>query len=53
VRSAAASLREVASSPVKLALLVGGSALVTLVYIGGLVAAVGGVRRRRRLRRDR
>jgi hypothetical protein len=32
VRSAAASLREVASSPVKLALLVGGSALVTLVY---------------------
>jgi hypothetical protein len=52
VRSAAASLREV-SSPVKLALLVGGSALVTLAYIGGLAAAVGGVRRRRRLRRDR
>jgi glycosyltransferase 2 family protein len=40
VRSAAASLRAVAASPVKLAMLTGGSALVTLAYIGGLAAAV-------------
>ena len=40
VRSAAASLRKIAVSPVKLAMLFGGSALVTLAYIGGLAAAV-------------
>ena len=40
LRSAAASLRRVAASPVKLALLVGGSAMVTLAYIGGLAASV-------------
>jgi glycosyltransferase 2 family protein len=40
VRSAAASIRMVAASPVKLAMLLGGSALVTLAYIGGLAAAV-------------
>jgi uncharacterized membrane protein YbhN (UPF0104 family) len=40
VRSAAASLRTVAASPVKLALLAGGSALITLAYIGGLMASV-------------
>jgi undecaprenyl-diphosphatase len=40
LRSAAASLRAVAVSPVKLTLLVGGSALITLAYIGGLVASV-------------
>ena len=40
LRSAAASLRTVAVSPVKLTLLVGGSALITLAYIGGLAASV-------------
>ena len=40
VRSAAASLRTVAASPVKLTLLAGGSALITLAYIGGLAASV-------------
>ena len=40
LRSAAVSLRRVAASPVKLALLVGGSAMVTLAYIGGLAASV-------------
>ena len=40
LRSAAASLRTVAVSPVKLALLVGGSALITLAYIAGLAASV-------------
>jgi undecaprenyl-diphosphatase len=40
VRSAAASLRTVAASPIKLTLLTGGSALITLAYIGGLVASV-------------
>jgi undecaprenyl-diphosphatase len=40
LRSAAASLRAVAVSPVKLTMLVGGSALITLAYIGGLVASV-------------
>ena len=40
LRSAAASLRTVAASPVKLALLAGGSALITLAYIGGLAASV-------------
>jgi glycosyltransferase 2 family protein len=40
LRSASASLRRVAASPVKLALLVGGSAMVTLAYIGGLAASV-------------
>ena len=38
--SAAASLRTVAASPVKLTLLAGGSALITLAYIGGLAASV-------------
>jgi glycosyltransferase 2 family protein len=40
LRSAYSSLRRVAVSPVKLALLVGGSALVTLAYIGGLAASI-------------
>jgi undecaprenyl-diphosphatase len=40
VKSAAASLRTVAASPVKLTLLTGGSALITLAYIGGLAASV-------------
>jgi uncharacterized membrane protein YbhN (UPF0104 family) len=39
-RTAAASLRRVAVSPVKLSLLLGGSALVTLAYIGGLAASI-------------
>jgi glycosyltransferase 2 family protein len=38
--SSLANLREVARRPGKLTLLFGGSALVTLAYIGGLVAAV-------------
>jgi undecaprenyl-diphosphatase len=40
LRSAATSLRTVAASPVKLTLLAGGSALITLAYIGGLAASV-------------
>ena len=40
LRSAATSLRTVAASPIKLALLAGGSALITLAYIGGLAASV-------------
>jgi undecaprenyl-diphosphatase len=40
LRSAFGSLRQVAASPVKLILLVGGSALVTLAYFGGLAASV-------------
>ena len=40
LRSSLTSLGRVARSPVKLALLLGGSALVTLAYIGGLVASV-------------
>jgi glycosyltransferase 2 family protein len=40
VRSACGSLRSVAASPARLTLLVGGSALVTLAYIGGLAASV-------------
>jgi undecaprenyl-diphosphatase len=40
VRSALANLREVARRPGKLILLVGGSALVTLAYIGALVMSV-------------
>jgi undecaprenyl-diphosphatase len=40
LRSASASLRRVAASPVKLAMLLGGSAAVTLAYIGGLAASV-------------
>ncbi len=40
LRSAAASLRTVAASPVKLTLLTGGSALITLAYIAGLAASV-------------
>jgi undecaprenyl-diphosphatase len=39
-RSAGASLRSVAASPARLTLLVGGSSLVTLAYIGGLAASV-------------
>jgi glycosyltransferase 2 family protein len=40
LRSAAASLRLVARRPGKMTMLVGGSALVTLAYIGALVASV-------------
>jgi uncharacterized membrane protein YbhN (UPF0104 family) len=40
VRSAAGSLRQAAASPVKLGLLLGGSALITLAYIGGLAASI-------------
>ena len=40
VRSAAGSLRQAAASPVKLGLLSGGSALITLAYIAGLAASV-------------
>jgi glycosyltransferase 2 family protein len=40
VRSAAVSLRRVAASPVKLGLLFGGSALITLLYIAALVASI-------------
>jgi undecaprenyl-diphosphatase len=40
VRSGARSLRQVARSPWKVALLVGGSAGVTLAYIGALAVAV-------------
>jgi undecaprenyl-diphosphatase len=40
VRSSLASLRRVARSPAKLALLFGGSALITLAYVGGLAASV-------------
>jgi undecaprenyl-diphosphatase len=40
LRSSVANLREVARRPAKLALLLGGSALVTLAYIGGLAASV-------------
>ena len=40
LRSSLASLRRVGRSPVKLALLFGGSALVTLAYVGGLAASV-------------
>jgi glycosyltransferase 2 family protein len=40
LRSAYASLAAVAVSPVKLAMLFGGSALVTLAYIAGLAASV-------------
>jgi undecaprenyl-diphosphatase len=40
LKSSLASLGRVARSPVRLALLFGGSALVTLAYIGGLVASV-------------
>jgi glycosyltransferase 2 family protein len=39
-RSAAGSLRQAAASPVKLGLLSGGSALITLAYIAGLDASV-------------
>ena len=39
-RSAARSLRQAASSPVKLGLLLGGSALITLAYMAGLAASV-------------
>jgi glycosyltransferase 2 family protein len=39
-RSAAGSLRQAAASPVKLGLLVGGSALITLAYIAGLAASI-------------
>ena len=40
LRSSLASLRRVARSPVRLGLLFGGSALVTLAYVGALVASV-------------
>jgi undecaprenyl-diphosphatase len=40
LRSSLANLREVARRPAKLTMLFGGSALVTLAYIGGLVASV-------------
>jgi glycosyltransferase 2 family protein len=40
VRSAAGSLRQAAASPLKLGLLFGGSALITLAYIAGLDASV-------------
>ena len=40
IRSAAGSLRQAAASPVKLSLLFGGSALLTLAYIAGLAASV-------------
>ena len=40
LRSAAVSLRRVAKSPVKLGLLFGGSALITLAYIAALVASL-------------
>ena len=40
LRSSLASLRRVARSPARLTLLFGGSALVTLAYVGGLVASV-------------
>ncbi len=40
LRSAALSLRRAASSPVKLGLLFGGSALVTLFYIAALAASI-------------
>jgi undecaprenyl-diphosphatase len=39
-RSAAGSLRQAAASPVKLGLLLGGSALITLAYIAGLAASI-------------
>ena len=40
LRSAAVSLRRAAASPVKLGLLFGGSALITLLYIAALVASI-------------
>jgi undecaprenyl-diphosphatase len=40
IRSAAANLAQVAKSPGKLAMLFGGSAGVTLAYIGALIASV-------------
>ena len=40
LRSAATSLRRAASSPVKLGLLFGGSALITLFYIAALAASI-------------
>ncbi len=40
LRSAAGSLRQAAASPVKLGLLFGGSALITLAYIAALAASV-------------
>src|SRR5439155_893370 len=40
LRSSLTSLGRLARSPVKLALLFGGSALVTLAYVGGLAASV-------------
>jgi uncharacterized protein (TIRG00374 family) len=40
LRSSLASLRRVAQSPARLTMLFGGSALVTLAYVGALVASV-------------
>jgi undecaprenyl-diphosphatase len=40
LKSAAASLRRVARNPVKMIMLFGGSALITLAYVGALAASV-------------
>ena len=40
IQRSLANLRQVAASPVKLALLFGGSALVTLAYVGALAASI-------------
>jgi undecaprenyl-diphosphatase len=40
LKSAAASLRRVAQNPVKMIMLFGGSAAITLAYIGGLAASI-------------
>ena len=40
LKSAAASLRRVARNPVKMLMLFGGSALITLAYVGALAASV-------------
>ena len=43
LKSAAASLRRVARNPVKMIMLFGGSALITLAYVGALAASVQAV----------
>jgi undecaprenyl-diphosphatase len=40
LKSAAASLRRVAQNPVKMIMLFGGSALITLAYVGALAASI-------------
>jgi glycosyltransferase 2 family protein len=40
LRSAAASLRRVAQNPAKMTMLLGGSAVITLAYVGALAASV-------------